>query len=412
MGSKSKVLEAQLRMFEIFRNCETLCPLLTRLTPRSKACHAFSPSMNNAGIALVKTILVAVVLTAASVAESGSATKAELSKTEQNFAQLMALPAKERMQKLVEGAKKEGALVWYAPDREDLTNLRIEFFKELQPGVVQKFTSPRVLPDIMIDRLLTEERAGKHQADVVWLQFHQVSALEREGMLARYVALEDAALPEGLKVSGLWRSLGNRLFHIMYNTKLVAAADAPRTWEDLLDAKWKGKLVLDASSYNWFVGMLDYMGEAKGLEFMKRLASNGLQIQQRRSNVENMVAAGEAPVMVANSGTSTADRISQGEPLAFVKDPKPPIAYGEGLAIMRNAPHPYAAALFIETVLSEPWQRKAAEKIKIRAARPGVPDPLIEPSVKPHFVNPSKWPTKRYEWAEREYVRILVRKEF
>jgi iron(III) transport system substrate-binding protein len=357
-------------------------------------------------------ILLAIIFTAPSTVESASAPKSELSKTEQILADVMALPAKERLQKLVEGAKKEAALNFYAPDREDLTNLRIELFKEIHPGVIQRVQSPRVLPDIMIDRLLTEERAGKHQADVVWLQFHQVSALERDRMLARYVALEDAALPEGLKVPGYWRSLGNRLFHIMYNTKLVAAKDAPKSWEELVDAKWQGKLVLDASSYNWFVGMLDYMGEDKGLEFMKKLAKNGLQIQQRRSNVENMVSAGEVPVMVANSGTSTADRMSQGEPVAFVKDPKPPIAYGEGLAIMRNAPHPYAAALFIETVLSEPWQRKAAEKIKIRAARPGVPDPLIDASIKPHFVNPSKWPTQRYEWAEREYVRILVRKEF
>lgn len=362
--------------------------------------------------ARVTTILLAVVLATVSAAQGASAAKPDLSKTEQIFAELMGLPAKERMQKLVEGAKKEATLVWYAPDREELTNLRVDFFKDLHPGVIQKFQTPRILPDIMINRLLTEERAGKHQADVVWLQFHQVSALERDGMLARYVALEDAALPDGLKVPGQWRSLGNRLFHIMYNTKLVAASEAPKSWEELLDPKWKGKLILDAASYNWFVGMLDYLGEEKGLEFMKRLARNGLQIQQRRSNVENMVSAGEVPVMVANSGTSTADRISQGEPVAFVKDPKPPIAYGEGLSIMRNAPHPYAAALFIETVLSDPWQRKAAEKIKIRAARPGVPDPLIDASIKPHFVNPSKWPTKRYEWAEREYVRILVRKEF
>ena len=357
-------------------------------------------------------ILITVILALVFAGKVAGAAQSDLSKAEQIFAELMALPAKQRMQKLVEGAKKEAALNYYAPDREDLTNLRVDLFKEIHPGVLQKVESPRVLPEIMINRLLTEERAGKHQADVVWLQFHQVSALEREGMLARYVAVEDAVLPEGLKVPGHWRSLGNRLFHIMYNTKLVAAKDAPKSWEDLIDPKWQGKIVLDASSYNWFVGMLDYMGEDKGLEYMKRLAKNGLQIQQRRSNVENMVSAGEVPVMVANSGTSTADRISQGEPLAFVKDPKPPIAYGEGLSIMRNAPHPYMAALFIETVLSEPWQRKAAEKIKIRAARPGVPDPLIDAAIKPHFVNPSKWPTKRYEWAEKEYLRILVRKDF
>jgi hypothetical protein len=162
----------------------------------------------------ITTSLLAIVLATASAAEGASGTKSDLSKTEQIFAELMALPGKERLQKLVEGAKKESVLVWYAPDREELTNLRVDFFKELQPGVIQKFQTPRILPDIMINRLLTEERAGKHQADVVWLQFHQVSALERDGMLARYVALEDAALPDGLKVAGQWRSLGNRLFHI------------------------------------------------------------------------------------------------------------------------------------------------------------------------------------------------------
>jgi iron(III) transport system substrate-binding protein len=233
----------------------------------------------------------------------------------------------------------------------------------------------------------------------------------REGLLARYVAVEDAQVPAKLKIGAEWRSLGNRLFHIMYNTKLVAEKDAPKSWDDLLDPKWKGKLILDDASYDWFVGLLDYMGEAKGLEYMKRLARNGLQIQQRRSNVENMVSAGEVPIMVCNSGTSTADRAAQGEPVAFVKDPKPPIAYGEGLSIMRNATHPHAAALFIEGLLSEKWQRKAAEKIKIRAARPEIPDPLLDPKIQPHFIDPAKWPAERYEWAQREYTRILVRKE-
>ena len=354
----------------------------------------------------------AISLTTAVGVEAAQAPKQELSKTEQVLAELMKLPAKDRIPKLVEGARKEGIMVYYAPDREELTNLRIQFFKEIHPGVIQKFQSPRVLPDIMIDRVLTEERAGKHQADVLWLQFHQVSVFQREGLLARYVAAEDSAIPDDLKVPGYWRSLGNRLFTIMYNTKLVAEKDAPKTWEDVLDPKWKGKLMIDDSAYNWFVGMLDSMGQEKGLEYMKRLARNGLQVQQGRSNVENMVAAGEVPIMLANSGTSTADRIAKGEPLAFVKDPRPPLAYGEGLSIMRNAPHPYAAALFIETVLTERWQRMATEKIKIRPARPGIPDPLIDANIKPHFVNPSKWPPERYEAAQRDYVRIIVRKDF
>src|SRR5262245_36052498 len=107
-------------------------------------------------------------LTWAAFAEAASAAKNESSKTEQILAELMTLPAKQRLQRLVEGAKKEGTLVFYAPDREDLTNLRVDLFKEIHQGVLQKVESPRVLPDVMINRLLTEERAGKHQADVVW----------------------------------------------------------------------------------------------------------------------------------------------------------------------------------------------------------------------------------------------------
>ncbi|MBI2988381.1 MAG: extracellular solute-binding protein [Deltaproteobacteria bacterium] len=341
-----------------------------------------------------------------------SAPKGPLSRTEAVLSQLMESQGNERIKRLVEGARKEGLLVFYSPDREELTNIRIELFKELYPGVIQKFETPRIRSDVMIDRLLTEERAGKHQADLVWLRLPQVPVMSREGLLAKYISFEDSVLPAELKIGGVWRSLGNRLFHIMYNTKLVSEKDAPKSWEDLLDPKWKGKLILDDTSYDWFVGMLDYMGQEKGLEFMKKLASNGLQIQQRRSNVENMVAAGEVPIMVANSGTSAAERIARGEPLAFVRDPRPPIAYGEGLAIMRNAPHPHAAALFVEAVLSERWQRGAAEKIKIRPARPGLPDPVIDAKIKPHFISPMKWPAERYEWAQREYVRILVRKNF
>jgi iron(III) transport system substrate-binding protein len=343
---------------------------------------------------------------------AADAVKRAPSKTEVILNDVMKLAGQQRMAKLVEGARSEDSLVWYAPDREDLTELRIAFFKEIYPDAIKKFVTPRIRSDVMIDRLLTEERAGKYQADVVWIRLPQVPVMLREGLLARYVAIEDAQIPARLKIGSEWRSLGNRLFHIMYNTKLVAEKDAPKSWDDLLDPKWKGKLILDDASYDWFVGMLDYLGEAKGLEYMKKLAANGLQIQQRRSNVENMVSAGEVPIMVTNSGTSTAARAAEGEPLAFVKDPKPPIAYGEGLAIMRNARHPHAAALFIEGLLSERWQRKAAEKIKIRAARPGIPDPLIDAKIQPHFTDPAKWPAQRYEWAQREYTRILVRKEF
>ena len=344
-------------------------------------------------------------------ASGAEAAKSAPTATQKTLNEIMKVPAKERIKKLIDGARKEGTLVWYNPEREEIINLRVELFKEVYPDVIQKFVTPRVPSDAMINRLLTEERAGKFTADVVWLRRPQVPSMLQEGLLAKYVAVEDSHIPQPLKIGEEWRSLGNRLFTIMYNTKLVSEKDAPKTWEDVLDPKWKGKLILDDSLVDWFVGMLDYMGEEKGLEYMKKLAQNGVQMQRGRSNVEALVAAGEIPIMLANSGTSAAERMRNGEPVAYVKDPHPPIAYGEGVGIMRNAPHPYAAALFIEGLLSEKWQRRVAEKIKIRSARPEIPDPLLDASVKPHFVDTAKWPAQRYEWAQREFVRILVRKD-
>ena len=195
---------------------------------------------------------------------AADAAKHAPSQTEKILMELTKLPAGERIKRLIEGARKEGTLVWYAPDREDLTNLRIELFKEIYPDAIQKFVTPRIRSDVMIDRLLTEERAGKYQADVVWIRLPQLPVMLREGLLAKYTAIEDASIPERLKVGAEWRSLGNRLFQIMYNTKLVSEKDAPKNWEDLLDGKWKGKLLLDDAAYDWFVGLLDYMGEQKG----------------------------------------------------------------------------------------------------------------------------------------------------
>ncbi len=357
-------------------------------------------------------LLLAMTLTFNQHLWAAAAPKRAPSQAEKTLAEIMALQGNDRIKKLMEGARKEGTLVFYSPDREELTKIRFDLYNEIYPGVTQKLEAPRIRSDVMIDRILTEERAGKHQADVVWLRLPQVPILLREGVLAKYLSLEDSHLPQEFRIGSEWRSLGNRLFHITYNTKLVAEKDAPKTWDDLLNPKWKGKLILDDSSFDWFVGLIDYMGEQKGLDYMKKLAQNGLQTQTGRSNVENLVAAGEVPIMVADSGTSVSDRISKGEPLAYVKDPHPPIAYGEGLAIMGNAPHPYTAALFIEAVLTEKWQRGAAEKIGIRPARSGIPDPLLGPAIKPHFIIPAKWPPDRDEWAQREYVRLLVRKNF
>src|SRR5688572_4503143 len=102
-----------------------------------------------------KLIFLAILLLASPSVWAAEVAQRAPSQTEKILQDIMKLPAGERIKKLIDGARKEGSLVWYAPDREDLTELRIEFFKEIYPDSIQKFVTPRIRSDVMIDRLLT-----------------------------------------------------------------------------------------------------------------------------------------------------------------------------------------------------------------------------------------------------------------
>jgi len=296
------------------------------------------------------------------------------------FVELMKLPAPERMKKLVEGARKEGSLVFYSPDREDLTNLRIKYFTDMYPGVVQKFVTPRVRNDIMIDRLLTEARAGKHQADVVWLQFHLVSSLQKEKRLAKYVAVEDAALPDGLKVDGQWRSLGNRLFHIMYNTKLLSEKEAPQTWEDLLDPRFDGHILMtDPSLIIPWLTTYKLWQDKLAPGFLTKLAAQHPTFVSSSNPGAQQIAAGEKWINVPSSPRALVAVLAAGAPIGYVV-PKPTTIQESTQAISTAAKHPNAARLFMDYTLSPEGQQQL-NKVTAISVLPNIPGTLALPEV-------------------------------
>src|SRR5438093_5299018 len=198
------------------------------------------------------------------------ASNGEAATAEETLANLNHLPPAERQANLVREAKKEGTVVWYAAmNREDLRQFTSGFEAEYPFLKVEVLTSG---PQSLLNRILTEYRAGKYNYDILNIRSSALYMLKKASAAMRYDTPNRRALRAGFYdkegyLNGLWASLLVYLF----NTHQVSRAQAPKAVEDLLQPKWKGKLGMDKDADDWLAAVMDFYGDDKG----KQLASGG-----------------------------------------------------------------------------------------------------------------------------------------
>ena len=274
---------------------------------------------------------------------------------ESKLAALEKLAPQQRRQRLYEGAKSEGEAVFYA-------NMDVSAMKPLTDGFMNRYPGTKAASvhfsgAAIITRLDSEARAGKPQSDVVLSGQLGVLGLIEKKIAARYRSPEREFFRDGFKdKDGLWTAYMTNVMVSAYNTRQVSKDEAPRTVEDLLKPRWKGKLTMDSQSYVWFGTMMQYLGEESGLRFMKRLNEQNISHQRGRRLMTQLVAAGEFDMAVETNLNSVLTLSKQGAPLSFA--PMQPYFLSPSLVFMSaNAPHPYTAALFIDYLLSEEGQK-------------------------------------------------------
>ena len=159
---------------------------------------------------------------------------------------------------------------------------------------------------------------------------------------------------------------------LAFNTKLVAQEEAPRSYHDLLLPKWKGKMNFGSDEYAWYSVMLNGLGKAKGLEYMKALARQQLHIPGSSSVMRvQLMLAGESVIVIAARGRRVTEYKEKGAPIDYrILDPYP--AEPNALALMGRSSHPYAAMLFIDWLLSEEGQSVMAQQIPRMTLRKGI----------------------------------------
>ena len=275
--------------------------------------------------------------------------------TESKLAWLDALPPAERQARLVEAARKEGEVVAYG-------NLDLAAMQAIVDGFTKKYpfikANPvRVSGAGIITRVESEMRAGKTAADVIDSGQLGMLALMDKKMMARYRSPERQFFREGFKdKDGYWTAYMANVMASAYNTRLVKKDEAPAKIDDFLKPRWKGKVAMDSQSYVWFGTILQHLGEEAGLRFMKRLNEQNLTHVRGRRLASQLVAAGEFDMTVETNLNSVLTFAGQGAPLWFA--PIQPMFYSPSLLFLaQGAPHPHAAALFIDYLLSEDGQR-------------------------------------------------------
>ncbi len=261
----------------------------------------------------------------------------------------------DRMDKIVAAAKKEGTLTMYTTFAEKDQPTLIRPF-EAKYGV--KVNIWRSGTDKVLQRTLSEAAARRYDVDVIHFGSPEMEALSREKVLQAVSSPVHKELqPGSVPAHREWAATLLSVWVQVYNTQLVKKQDLPKTYKDLLDPKWKGRLGIEAKDEDWFASVVDIMGGGeKGLKFFRDLVrQNGISARTGHTLLNNMVIAGEVPLALTVYNYMPEQAKKKGAPIDWFAL-EPAVARSNAIGVARRAPHPNAALLFYEYMLGEGQQ--------------------------------------------------------
>ena len=275
---------------------------------------------------------------------------------EERLDQLNRMSEKNRAEALEKEARNEGEIIWYAAMASDRAAELIRAFESkysflkvrFQPGGASR----------QLDQLLVEHRTKKPRADIINTRRSFVGVMAKSGAIARYRTPLRASLRQGFSdkegfINGIYAQ--PRVF--LYNTRMVSRDKAPQSFEDLLDPRWKDKLGMDTTDYDWLASVIDYYGRSKALEFAGNLAKQQLNVRRGPTLLSQLAVAGEFPIVIDAFPEEALQLKRAKAPVDFIiSEPFVAVKTPTTISISAGAPHPHAAALFVDFLLSKSGQ--------------------------------------------------------
>jgi len=259
-------------------------------------------------------------------------------------------PGADRHDKLVEAAKKESGELSVYHVYPNLPVVMAAFTKKY--GI--KVKAWRAGSEAVLQRVTTEARGGRFEVDIVQNNAPENEAAHREKLLQEVASpyLKDL-VPAAAPAHKAWAGITLDIWTAAYNTNLVKKEDLPRSYADLQDAKWKGKLGIEANNHAWFGALLGELGEEQGTKtFNAIVAANGISARKGHSVLTNLVASGDIPLALTVYSWNPEQLKKKGAPIEGLAL-QPVMAQPSTIAVTRRAANPASALLFVDFMLGE-----------------------------------------------------------
>ncbi len=304
------------------------------------------------------------------------------------------LKGKEREERLIEGAKKEGSVVVYSFTAVDQLRPLLEEFQKRYPFI--RADQYRANASGVFNKFTTEVRAGQTLADVIDISAGETHTLWQMGLIDPYLSPNRAGITKDfMDEKGYWTAHYHFVIALGVNTQYIKAGEAPKSYEELLNPKWKGRFSLDPADQDLFGALLLHWGKEKALSYFRNLAKLEPRMVTGHTQQANLVGAGEIQMAPWLYGYRPLQLKDQGAPVEVLLL-EPVLTNPAYLLLTKNAPHPHAAALFIDWALSaEGGMKFFGEKFGRTPTRPGLKErfPQLREEkylvVKPEIVGPN-----------------------
>ncbi len=295
--------------------------------------------MNNLFLKLASAVLLAAVALSAALAQDAGRAARDLALNQ----------GADRHARLLEAAKREGELSVY----HVYPNLPVVMAAFTQKYGI-KVKAWRAGSEAVLQRVVTEARGGRFEVDVVQNNSPENEAAQREGLLQEVWSahLKDL-VPAAVPAHRAWAGITLDVWTAAYNTASVKKEELPRSYQDLADPRWKGRLGIEANNHIWFGALLSELGEEQGSKlFNSIVATNGISARKGHSALAQLVATGDVPLALTVYSWNPVQLKKKGAPIEGLVL-QPVMAQTSSIAMLRRAPNPASALLFYDFMLGE-----------------------------------------------------------
>ena len=275
--------------------------------------------------------------------------------------------------KIVEAAKKEGEIIWFTSMSVDQSQPLMNAFQKKYPAI--KPVLMRAGGGAIMNRVLTETRAGMFGFDVVGGRGEMIQIFKERGIIAPYISPETKLIDADLfDKQGYWYVHYVVPWALGYNTQLVKKEEVPKTYEALLEPKWKGgKISMDNEGYLVLQGLITAWGKEKAVDYMKKLAAQEPVLMRGNTERVAFTGAGQYPLILAYAHTIEREKF-KGSPMDWIPL-EPAVVEIDPQMIGAKSPHPNAARLFMDYILSKEGQEMLLEFQRIPVRKDVEPKP-------------------------------------